>query len=1390
MEAKMEPKCVLVTGGSGLVGKAIERIVMEEGGAREGEEWIFVSSKDADLTNLIIILWVIDHDIMCRRQRKGRTHLWRCSCQVRRVTRQDVGECSWKAPDVNEVPDPGEEWVDQPPHLVSWIDKAIRGLLEEVVDSLPADLFTDIKGVTFKHTKTEHIAVSAFIDHRINKAIRVISIIRRDNLQPLYCVYCNDDHDCQTAEAEVQIHSDHFGFPFAASDVLCHGTHTQIATCVAISTSANISNVHAEDLLPIKNKVTHESFKFNFTVCISNLFEGYNNVLQFVQTVEMYKLLGVQHVVIYNTSCGPDLEKLLQHYKREGIVEIVSWPIDNFLNPSKGWNFVEHGGDLHYYGQLVTLNECIYRNMYQSRYVLLNDIDEIIMPYKHANLPLLMEDLQQEHITVGVFLIENHIFPKTQFEETHRFSRPEWRNISGINIMEHIYREPDRKYVFNPRKMIINPRSVVQTSVHSALAQYGDVYYVPFDVCRIVHVRTPLQGHLIKEQLFVDTRVWDFEAELISNSLLASLQAGSLPIDLVNQELGQVGEGRHEPLIKMIKPKELAYTQEDSSMTTSLIVWEPASFFDVDLRGRNRWFMHPHNPHMDCSGSRILEWAGFCEGKCLCTLAILLRSTTIENPEANNLFQVPWEYSALAQVFSPTMATQLPLHCKWGCAITLKEGPSPPWCKIYPLSQEEERSMGQYIKEALQQGYIHPSTSPALVSVFFVKKKDGGLRQETLHHPGLTPYSHKRAEGHWWILGGALRMVQGQTLRSPTNPSRTMGSSTLRYSEVHSAGFYDPYLDYTDYGGNGECRDVSLRSDLGFDCVEDPSMAVEEVVYGDPPTDSDVESAVSRSDEPPAPKIPIKAPSRRCRSGASKPSLAEHIAASSFENDTLSSRAHSLGTHTPLSKSRRGKKEATPVPIPEMGKAASAPPETAQQKLPRGEIPHRQSILIHQHSLTTTKLCELRSEISNYGELLKGIYLSSKCALLEISALTHTPPSSITIRSMAFPTRPLPPVTSTRFGSIFPSICWAKEEKQLLVTASQSATTANAKYTTMGTRDERKCFRDNDNVLHTAHEFGVVKVISCLSTCIFPDKTTYPIDETMGETPTAPLDITVSEDDEPPAPKAPPKAQLRARLSGASKQPWVTGGEMELSAEADTPPPRELACKDENLDLDQLVTLAIRLNHLLQEWRPRRTSRGYPAPQVNIESYRESSEEPMQCNSAHLTPEERLRCIQDGLCLYCGEIGHVIRECQFFLLFYLSQDLTVLHMGPVSLERGRGFLLQCSLAFMQQPSQFPIEQAKVAYIISFLTGQALAWATQVWEHQTDVCFTVAEFAVALKWIFHHPVAGGEMADYTIVFRTMVAESGWNPTALMAAFHHGLSEELKDELVHQNTPASL
>ncbi|NXY52229.1 FCL synthase, partial [Ceuthmochares aereus] len=45
-------KRILVTGGTGLVGKAIEKVVAD-GEGQPDEEWIFVSSKDADLTSAV-----------------------------------------------------------------------------------------------------------------------------------------------------------------------------------------------------------------------------------------------------------------------------------------------------------------------------------------------------------------------------------------------------------------------------------------------------------------------------------------------------------------------------------------------------------------------------------------------------------------------------------------------------------------------------------------------------------------------------------------------------------------------------------------------------------------------------------------------------------------------------------------------------------------------------------------------------------------------------------------------------------------------------------------------------------------------------------------------------------------------------------------------------------------------------------------------------------------------------------------------------------------------------------------------------------------------------------------------------------------------------------------
>ena len=47
----MSASTILVTGGTGLVGRAIEFVVNEEGLKLENEQWLFMSSKQADLTD-------------------------------------------------------------------------------------------------------------------------------------------------------------------------------------------------------------------------------------------------------------------------------------------------------------------------------------------------------------------------------------------------------------------------------------------------------------------------------------------------------------------------------------------------------------------------------------------------------------------------------------------------------------------------------------------------------------------------------------------------------------------------------------------------------------------------------------------------------------------------------------------------------------------------------------------------------------------------------------------------------------------------------------------------------------------------------------------------------------------------------------------------------------------------------------------------------------------------------------------------------------------------------------------------------------------------------------------------------------------------------------------
>jgi len=79
-------------------------------------------------------------------------------------------------------------------------------------------------------------------------------------------------------------------------------------------------------------------------------------------------------------------------------------------------------------------------------------------------------------------------------------------------------------------------------------------------------------------------------------------------------------------------------------------------------------------------------------------------------------------------VFGKVKSERMPTRKVWDYAIDLKETFKPQKGRIYPLSKNEREEVQNFVEDQLRKGYIRPSKSPQMSSVFFVGKKDGSKR--------------------------------------------------------------------------------------------------------------------------------------------------------------------------------------------------------------------------------------------------------------------------------------------------------------------------------------------------------------------------------------------------------------------------------------------------------------------------------------------------------------------------------------------------------------------------------------------------------------------------------------------------------------------------------------
>ncbi|KAG2455424.1 GGTA1 galactosyltransferase, partial [Polypterus senegalus] len=359
------------------------------------------------------------------------------------------------------------------------------------------------------------LVVTAFYEDRQQKDLILITgIVKRSHYEKgqgaLYChVPCGNAIHVRPIHAD--IHGDHFDFPYGMASLTCtNPCGSRALTNVTVSTSSDRTSSGVTLTIHNTKDSRPPEPLWDFTVCTSTMFNNFSNVLQLIQSLEMYRLLGARKVVIYKTSCSDQVQEVLDYYVKEGFVQLLEWTVNLYLNPSASWSYKLHKGDLHYHGQIVALNDCLYRNMYSSKYLVLIDQDEIIVPYKHNNWRDLIDSLREVTPGANIFRFSNRVFPTDMYDKDP--GALQWNDVPGVNVLQFVNRETKLEW-FDPKKMIVDPRIAYKASVHYLTHHSGKVKEVDEWEALMFHYKE----HKVISAPRNDLRLLDYKAELSVN---------------------------------------------------------------------------------------------------------------------------------------------------------------------------------------------------------------------------------------------------------------------------------------------------------------------------------------------------------------------------------------------------------------------------------------------------------------------------------------------------------------------------------------------------------------------------------------------------------------------------------------------------------------------------------------------------------------------------------------------------------------------------------------------------------------------------------------------------------------------------------------------------------
>jgi len=191
--------------------------------------------------------------------------------------------------------------------------------------------------------------------------------------------------------------------------------------------------------------------------------------------VQLTLLLGADHIVIYDWNSSQRTRSVLHHYAtrcrddRRCRVDVIDWRLPESVANSIWYN-----------GQSLAIQDCLYRQMASSQYVVFNDIDEFLVPRQLANWTQLARTLDRPLSCAFQFL-------SAFFDPDAIKNKPPVEGVVRRQLDLLTMRSTERSRHFSTirTKCMVQPYEIFEAGIH--------------------HVSKPIWAHLTVDR--VDTEV-------------------------------------------------------------------------------------------------------------------------------------------------------------------------------------------------------------------------------------------------------------------------------------------------------------------------------------------------------------------------------------------------------------------------------------------------------------------------------------------------------------------------------------------------------------------------------------------------------------------------------------------------------------------------------------------------------------------------------------------------------------------------------------------------------------------------------------------------------------------------------------------------------------------